>query len=66
MTSPKELLQVLDKIQFSKTILTELYFYNFQFLSVSTAHNICNPLDHKLFVHDELNLSTVVIQVYLT
>ena len=46
--------------------LSELHFYNFQFLSVSTDHNICNPLDHKLFAHDELNLSTVVIQVYLT
>ena len=44
----------------------KLYLYNFQFLSVSTDHNIYNPLDHKLFAHDELNLSTVVIQVYLT
>lgn len=41
-------------------------FYNFQFLSVSTDYNICNPLDHRLFAHDELNLSTVVIRTHPT
>ena len=41
--------------------------YNFiEFLSVSTDYNIYNPLDHKLFAHDELNLSTVVSRIHLT